>query len=67
MLGWIQLVYCHVYVCDYRRGFGLAIGFIDHLHDSELQVIAALPLIPTLYKSPLTPLQPAVSSTAVPW
>jgi hypothetical protein len=23
--------YCHVYVCDYRRGFGLEIRFIYHL------------------------------------
>jgi hypothetical protein len=37
---------------DYRRGFGLDIGFIDHYtHDSELQAITPPPLISTLYKS----------------
>jgi hypothetical protein len=32
MLHWVQLVYCHVYMCDCRRGFGLNIGFTDHLY-----------------------------------
>jgi hypothetical protein len=25
-------IYCRVYVCDYRRGFGLGIRFTDHLY-----------------------------------
>jgi hypothetical protein len=40
------------------------------IHDTELQVITAPPLISTLYKSPQQPLsilQPTVSSPAVPW
>jgi hypothetical protein len=37
---------------DYRRVFGLNIGFIDHFtHDSEIQATTAPSLIPTLYKS----------------
>jgi hypothetical protein len=46
--------YCHAYVCDYRRGFGLDIGFIDHFN--------------TLNKSPQHPLslfQSAASSPAL--
>jgi hypothetical protein len=27
----ISQTYCHVYECDHWRGFGLDIGFIDHL------------------------------------
>jgi hypothetical protein len=39
-------------VGDYRRGFGLDIGFIDHYtYNSERQVITAPPLISTFYKS----------------
>jgi hypothetical protein len=43
---------------------------ITYTHHSELQVITALSLISTFYKSPQHPLslfQPAVSSSAVPW
>jgi hypothetical protein len=25
-------LHCHVYVCDYQRGFGFDIGFIDHFN-----------------------------------
>jgi hypothetical protein len=33
------------------EGFGLNIGFIEHLHDSELRAITASSLISTLQKS----------------
>jgi hypothetical protein len=41
-----------------------------YTHDSELQAITALPLLPTIYKSPQHQLrffEPAVLSVAVPW
>jgi hypothetical protein len=59
------------FVSDYRRGFGLDIGFIDTFtHDSELQTITASPLLSTVHNSsqhPLSVFQRAVSSPAVPW
>jgi hypothetical protein len=32
-------IYCHVYVCDSRRGFGLDIGFIDHFNTQLLMTL----------------------------
>jgi hypothetical protein len=29
---WSRTQNCHVYVCDYRRGFGLQVGFTDHFN-----------------------------------
>jgi hypothetical protein len=57
--------------CDYRRDFGLDIGFTDHLYTqlgntNNYSAIA----ISVLYKSPQHPLSlflPAVSSPAVSW
>jgi hypothetical protein len=45
--------YCHVVLSDYRRGFGLDIGFIDHLQavtTDNYNTIA----ISTLYKITLS-------------
>jgi hypothetical protein len=59
------------FLCDYRRGVNWWMYLLtDYTHHSELQVITALSLISTFYKSPQHPLslfQPAVSSSAIPW
>jgi hypothetical protein len=50
--------------------FALVNGFIDNLHDSELQAITAPTIISIIHKSPqnlLSLFQSAVSSPAVPW
>jgi hypothetical protein len=55
---------------DYRQGYVLDIGFIDHYtHDSELQAIAPPPLVSKIHKSPQYPLSPSslLSAPAVPW
>jgi hypothetical protein len=37
--------YCHLYVCDYRRGLYWILDLLStYTHHSELQVITALPL-----------------------
>jgi hypothetical protein len=55
-----------VYSCYYRQGFGLDIGFIDHL-----QVVTTnnynTTTISTLYKIMLSPFHPTVSSLVVAW
>jgi hypothetical protein len=44
--------YCHVYVCDYRRGLDWWMDLLTtYTHDSELQAITTLSLLYTLYKS----------------
>jgi hypothetical protein len=66
----LLLDYCQVNIVtcmsDYRRGFGLDIGFIDYL-----QVVTAnnynTIAISTLYKIMLSIFQPAVSSLVVAW
>jgi hypothetical protein len=32
LLYTVMINYCRVYECGYRRGFGLVIGFADHLY-----------------------------------
>jgi hypothetical protein len=62
--------YCHNLMVWLSTGCDLDLGFIDHLHHSELQVITALSLTSALYKSSqhlLNIFQPAVPSSAVPW
>jgi hypothetical protein len=62
--------YCHVLgVVTIRRGMDLMIGFIENLciHNSELQTITALPLICTLYSSPLHTHQCPQSTLVVSW
>jgi hypothetical protein len=58
-------------MCDYRRGLDWPMDLLTtYTHDSELQAIAAPPLIFTFHKSPQHPLslfQPAVASPAVLW
>jgi hypothetical protein len=58
---------------DYRRCFGLGIGFIDHLHNLELQVITlnyiAIANFHTLQSTTAHAKfsQPALSLLDVPW
>jgi hypothetical protein len=41
------LKYCHVYVCDYRRGLDWGTGLLGtYTQNSELHVITAPPLSP---------------------
>jgi hypothetical protein len=47
-----RVLYCHMYVCDYRRGLDWSMYLLTtYTHDSELQVLTTLWLIYTLYKS----------------
>jgi hypothetical protein len=53
-------------MCDYRRGSGLDIGFIDHLQVVTTNIYNTI-AISTLYKITLGLFQPAVSSLVVAW
>jgi hypothetical protein len=45
-------MYCHVYVCDYRRGMDWWIDLLtNYAHDPEPQAITVLSPIFTFYKS----------------
>jgi hypothetical protein len=53
-----MFIYCHVVCVWLQLGFELEIGFTDYLYtyDSELQAVAAPPLISTIHKSSQHPL-----------
>jgi hypothetical protein len=57
--------YCHIVWSDYRRGFGLAIGFVDHLQvvtTNNYNTIA----ISTLYKITLSfPTRSVITSSCL--
>jgi hypothetical protein len=59
-------LYYHIVWSDYRRGFGLDIGFIDHLKvvsSNNYNTIA----ISKLYKFALSYFQPAIFSLILAW
>jgi hypothetical protein len=68
----VRCKYCHdLGVWDYRRGMDWWMDLLPtYTHPSELQVITTVSLVFTNYKTRkhrLSLLQPAISSSAVPW
>jgi hypothetical protein len=62
----LMLRYCHVIWSNCRRGFGLDIGFIDHLEVVTTNNNNTISIY-TLFKITLNLFQTAVSSIVVAW